>query len=202
MTTFRASKPFSALTDSPSKHTEPKTTRSSIGIMRSNFVNPRGQPRTLSSLKTDKEFTIKLALKHPYVMDCPRVQFGVKVGGKFVFALVCHQHDYHQNRCLEFVVLGPESSIATQAIFRPMRFTKIITSKLISLSSPSSLCILNNQHPMISRWMKLRRTRSASLTLEKSLSLLIDKNAEYRILDHTTTRLLVWNPLPRFMRRP
>jgi hypothetical protein len=80
--------------------------------------------------QTDKEFTIKLALKDPYTMDCPRILFNVAVDGQIVNSVVWFQTDYTLHRNLEFMVRGPETRATSRTTFKPMRFSKIETSEL------------------------------------------------------------------------
>ncbi|PMD38442.1 hypothetical protein L207DRAFT_568089 [Hyaloscypha variabilis F] len=78
--------------------------------------------------QTDKEFTIKLALKDSYTMGCPRLLTKVAVDGQIVYSVGWFQTDYSLHRNLELIVQGPETRTASRTTFKPMRFSKIETT--------------------------------------------------------------------------
>ena len=79
--------------------------------------------------QTDKEFTIKLALKEPYIMDCPSLVFKVILDGKFVCAVVWFRTDTQLRPFWELVIRGPELRTTSGTTFKPMRFCKIERSE-------------------------------------------------------------------------
>ena len=80
--------------------------------------------------QTDKEFSIKLALKDPYIMDCPSLACKVIVDGEFVSAVAWFQIDGELRPSREFVIRGPKTRTTSGTTFKPMRFCKIETSEL------------------------------------------------------------------------
>ncbi|KAE9368745.1 hypothetical protein N431DRAFT_347853 [Stipitochalara longipes BDJ] len=78
--------------------------------------------------KTNKEFTLKLSMKSPFFMNCPRLNLHIHVDGQPVYNFVWLRHLYDLNRGEEFVFKGPESTENNVAIRRPMKFTRIETT--------------------------------------------------------------------------
>jgi hypothetical protein len=85
--------------------------------------------------QTDKEFTIKLGLENPYIMECLRLLFKMGVDGQNVYSMIWKQNDHYPTHGFEFVARGPEVQTTSGTTLRPMRFIKIHTSELILLAN-------------------------------------------------------------------
>jgi hypothetical protein len=82
--------------------------------------------------QTDKEFAIKAEVKKPYNMDCARLQVEFYVDGKQVHSALWMNDRFAQFGSLQTMFRGPETAIARNAVFQPMKFSKIETSELIN----------------------------------------------------------------------
>jgi hypothetical protein len=95
---------------------------------RSHAVRFHQSLRTITNYvesQSDKEFTIKLALKDHYIMNCPRLLLKIFVDNLHICSFIWLRHLYNPSRGEEFVVRGPVSG----ATVRPMKFTALETSE-------------------------------------------------------------------------
>jgi hypothetical protein len=74
-------------------------------------------------------------------MDCPKLLVRVEVDGRPVDAILQFKEQYDRSRNLGLVVRGPKMTAPGMATYKPMKFTKIETSKLISFG-PSFIIYL------------------------------------------------------------
>lgn len=90
--------------------------------------------------QTNQDFTIKLTVKLPYVMDCGRLLYEIRVDSQLVYTSLIFPELTRAPGGWQTVILGPDSrDHYGNLVRRSMMFAKINTSKSsVASSTPST----------------------------------------------------------------